>query len=399
MATLADASDVSRTERAWPRAASLSAEVHDSFAAVEGVWRALEREGVATPYQRLDFVRAFVEPMAEAGAFRPRFVVLSDACGRPRALLPLALRRAGPFRLASFVGGKHANFHLPLFAPEAALPDAGELRRILRRIGRTSLGIDAFLFSRQPVAWEGRLNPLAEGGRPSPSNAYRLTLDPDPARTIDRAFSRDARKKLRYKEKKLAETGAVCHRIARSEAEVDAFLAAFYAHKAVRFRELGIPNLFQDAAVRAFLRGAALTGLERGEPALELHALTVGERIAAVFGAVADRQRASGMVISFDGDPALARYSPGDVLLRGVIEGQCRAGRQIFDLGVGEARYKGICDEVEELVDTVIPLTWRGRIVAGAAVALARAKRWTKRTPWAWRLATDLRAKAMRLRG
>ena len=59
-----------------------------------------------------------------------------------------------------------------------------------------------------------------------------------------------------------------------------------------------------------------------------------------------------------------------------------------FDLGVGEARYKTtICDERDELVDTFVSVTAKGRLFAGVARARRSAKRWIKTQPRLLKLA------------
>jgi CelD/BcsL family acetyltransferase involved in cellulose biosynthesis len=215
---------------------------------------------------------------------------------------------------------------------------------------------------------------------------------------LGRAFSKDARKKLRYKTKKLNDLGPIAHRVARSAEDVDLILGAFLDHKRLRFREMGVANPFESAATQAFLHRASQAGLEEGWPALELHALSIDDRIVAVFGGAVDAVRCSGMFVSFDQRPEIARFSPGEVLLAEVVRHQCSRGRRVFDLGVGEARYKAsLCPEVEPLVDVTIAVTARGRLLAATASALLRAKGTVKRTPWLWttlgRLRT-LRARA-----
>ena len=113
----------------------------------------------------------------------------------------------------------------------------------------------------------------------------------------------------------------------------------------------------------------------------------------ATFGAAVDATRCCGMFTAFDPDPEIARASPGELLMLEVIRFQCGQGRSMFDLGVGEARYKSsLCDEIEELVDVILPVTARGQVYAEAAGALLRIKRLAKQTPWIWNLATRLRA-------
>lgn len=380
-----------------PRAgAALRVETVANVHAVEGVWRPLEASGVGSPYQRFDWVAAYVAAHRQIAAFEAPVVVVHDRAGEPLMLLPLEIRRGPAGRIADLIGGKHANFHVPLLRSGAARHlGPAETRQLLAEAGR-HLRIDAYAFTNVPLSWRGEPNPLAFEGRPSPSNGYKLILDADPEATLARAFSKDTRKKLRRKEKALAEIGPVAHRVARSEAEADAVLDVFLNLKRERFRELGIANPFEDPATERFLRAASRAGLDAGAPALELHTLTVGERVVAVFGAASDATRCCGMMIAFDPDPGVARNSPGDVLLTHVVRAQCLAGRDTFDLGVGEARYKSsLCDTVEELVDVAIPLTWRGRLHAAAAGAYGTAKRRVKQTPWLWRaVETGRRLKA-----
>jgi CelD/BcsL family acetyltransferase involved in cellulose biosynthesis len=224
---------------------------------------------------------------------------------------------------------------------------------------------------------------VAASARPNPSDAYRLALGPEAEPTLTRALSKAARKKLRQKERWLGALGPVAHRVARTAAEADRIRDAYYRQKAARFQALGLPLDTESAELRAFLRQASLAGLEAGAPAIELHALEVGDRIVATFGLAGDRRRASGMFISFDGADEVARCSPGDILVARVVAAQCERGREVFDLGVGEARYKSaFCDETEPLFTAILPVTARGRLYAGAVRGLVDAKRSIKQSPW-----------------
>ena len=352
------------------------------------LWEAVE---AGTPYQRLDWVRAYADAFAGPEGFALEVVTLRCRAGRVAALLPLAVGRRHGIRVGAILGGRHANFHLPPAdaAAGAALPAC------LAEIGRR-LGVDALLFTNVPRTWNGRKVPLATLGRPSPSSGHELALQGTGEATLTAALSKDARKKLRQKERYLAELGPVRHLVAGTPAEVDAVLAAFFAQKAERFAELGIADPFASPAARTFLRDACVSGLEAGRPAVELHALLAGERVVAAFGAAVDERRCSGMFISFNADPAFARCSPGDLLLARIIEASCRRGRTHFDLGVGEAPYKSrFCPDRVDLVDVAVPISRRGRVYLGAVQDIGAAKRWIKANPVAWKtvmLARRLRA-------
>lgn len=370
----------------------LNAEIVEDLGAVETLWRGMESDPavLATPYQRFDWVAAYARSAPEATL---RIVVLRDASGRPRVLLPLVVAREGGMQVARVVGAKHANYHMPLFASrEAAAMRPEDLIEPLRLLGRDA-GIDVYALSHQPRFWDGAANPMSFRAEPAPSDAYGLILGPDPDSTVKRVFSSDARKKLRSKEKKLVEAfGPVACRRATTAEEVERYLAAFYAQKAGRLAAMGLANPYADAAVRDFLaRGAALDG---GTSAIEVTALVASQtgRVFAVFAGAVDAQRYSGMMTSFDSDPAVSRSSPGDILLHHLIADQTARGRRAFDLGVGEARYKAnICDETIELGEVTIPVTLRGHLFALKAVVIARLKRRIKRDPRLMGLAMRLR--------
>lgn len=369
--------------------------VHD-LAGVENLWRQFEATAVATPYQRFDWIAAFSDTIGQAEGTRTLAAVAYDHCGKPTILLPLTVRRSHGLRTASILGGKHANYHMPLYEPAAlAGLDTATVLRFLRLVADDIGGLDAFLFINQPIKWRGAANPFAllRGG-PSPSDGYKIELDGEAAQRIIRGA---AHKNLRRKEKRLATMGAVSYVQAATAAEAEAVLAAFLAHKKERFRDVGIDNPFDGPAAEAFLLKACTARIEEAKPPIELFALKTGERIVAVIGGVADEQRFSDMIISFDADPEVSRSSPGHLLIVEVMRIMARRGIATFDLGVGEAHYKTIfCDSAEPLVDACVPVTAKGAAYAAAASSARAAKRFVKQTPWAWRMAQLARARIAR---
>ena len=377
-----------------PHRGGLTAEVFSDLAAVEGLWRGLESDPAVlmTPYQRFDWVAAYLGAGIEAGS-APRILVLRDESGRARVLIPLVVGRRGPLRVARVVGDRHANFHMPLFASrEAAAMRAEDLTEALVRAGRAA-GIDAYAFANQPRFWDGVPNPLGAGGLAAPSDAYGMLLGPDAEATLRRVFSGDTRKKLRAKERKLVEVlGPVEHRVARTPEAAAEIQAAFYAQKAARFASLGVADPFAEPAVQRFI-AAATTGEGERAPAVEVHALVASEsgRILATFGGAVDGARFCGMWTSFDTDPDLGRYSPGEILLHRLVGDQAARGRRALDLGVGEAGYKAkTCDETIELVELVVPVSPLSHGFVLASGLAVRLKHRIKRSPRLWAAAQRL---------
>lgn len=371
--------------RLWSRIS-----VEGDIAALEAEWRGLESTALVTPYQAYDWVRPFVETVGRAERMQFRFARVLDGSGATLALLPLVVTRRHGTRFAEFIGGKHANYHMGLYRPEFAQALGDEAAgALLREIGAAIGGIDALVFINQPVSWQGIANPTARlAAGASPSRAYKLALQQgDCEGTLRRSMSKHARKKLTTKRNRFAEFGTSELVRAQSEPEIERILDAFLAQKAARFAQMGLPDPFADPAIRAFLRQAA-SGSPGRAPIVELYSLDLQGRSVATYVGAVQGARFSGMATSFDLDSEAARTSPGEILLVELIRLKCHAGIAMFDLGVGEARYKTtICDDQDDLVDTFLPLTGKGRAYARFSQAKRALKRRIKASPVALKLA------------
>ncbi len=366
-------------------------EFFTSLAAAEPFWRELERDGVLTPYQRYDWVAAWHRNAGAAAGVAPLIAVGFDAAGNSLFLLPLGLVRRGSFRVARFLGDKHACFNFGPWRRGASISQA-DLAVVIARIRAAAPDLDAIELCDQPESWEGMQNPmLALPHQPSPSFGYRLRLGAPGDEVLARAYGASTRSKLRNKERKLQALPGYRYVRASTEADVDRFLDAFLAQKAERLADQGIKNVFAAAGVEAFLREACHHGLATGRPLIELHALDTKAGMLALFAGVNDGRRFSAMLTSFMlGEHS--RLSPGVILLNHLVTDCADRGLEYFDLGVGKAEYKtSLCDEVEVLFDSFVPLSPRGHLLAAALAAKASAKRVIKRSPLLWGAAQQIR--------
>lgn len=392
MSAIADRSE--RLAVAQRRSGSLKAwrsvTVVADIAALEQTWRDFEAHALLTPYQAFGWVSGFARTIGRASGMDLRYAVLRDACDKPLAILPLVVTRRLGTRFAGFIGDKHANYHMGVYAPDfAASLDAEGARTMLAEVASAMGGLDAFVFMNQPAQWQGIANPLASlAAGPSPSSAYKLALNSaDCEGTLRRAISSHAHKKMKNKRNRFASFGASRVAKADSPAEVARILGAFLDQKAARFRAMGIPNPFDEPGVCDFLKQASLS--HGGAPAaLELYSLDLDGRAVATYVGTQQGTRFSGMATSFDMEGEIAKTSPGEILLVDLIKLKCQEGVAVFDLGVGEARYKTtICDDKDDLVDSFVPLTGKGRAFATFARAKRSAKRRIKASPVLLKLA------------
>jgi CelD/BcsL family acetyltransferase involved in cellulose biosynthesis len=352
-----------------------------SFEPLAAKWRFLEANGLATPYQTLDWVQSWSGAMAGPGRETPMIVACRDARGKVIALFPLGVQTRMGARVASFLGGKHANMAMGLFDKSAAKTLTGrDLAAIFAEVADRQ-EIDLFHFRNQPLAWDGLPNPLALlRQRSSAVSVWMTLLQADGEAMVRGLMSSESRKKLRHKERKLGDLGAVSYVQAKDEAEAEAVLAAFLRQKAERFAAMGLANPFASDAVQAFLRTGVRAGLAEGRPAIGLYAMKSGERILAVFGGAINQGRFTGMFTSFDADPVVSRYSPGDLLLLNLIKMMCARGLAAFDLGAGDAHYKNdYCSTEEPLFETLLPMTLKGGAAALAIGGALSAKRIMKK--------------------
>ena len=370
---------------ALPASPFVRIETYADSAPILDAWRELESEAPCSIYQTRAFVLPWVDTLGRKARMEPRFILARDRDRRPAALLCLGLVRRGPIRVATWLGGKDANFNMPLLRRPAAWTEA-DLKRLLHEAARAcgASAPDVFDLPNQPARWTGggntvSLNPMSHlANDASPSFAHGTTLPASAETLFAEKLSKDARKKLRKKEAKLASFGPLAYRVATGLDERTRVLDTFLAQKVARFRARGIASDFDAPEMRAFIEAASAPN----GSGIELHALYAGERIVAVYGGAAHGDRWSGMFNSFDSDDEIAKTSPADLLLMRIIAACCAAGLGQFDLGIGEARYKAaLCDEAIPLFDSFVPVTLRGRAYALAARMWVSAKRRIKRNP------------------
>ncbi|MGO9004225.1 MAG: GNAT family N-acetyltransferase [Beijerinckiaceae bacterium] len=360
-----------------------SVEVHETATEILPAWSELERVAPCSAYQTRAFVLSWLATLGKAVGLAPLFVAAKDAEGRVVALFCLGVEERGALRRAVFLGSKDSNFNLGLFrAPEMFTRADVEavLRAAAKALGRKAP--DIFLLVNQPHVWAGMENPFALlPHQPSPSYAYGAHLPRGAEEFFAAKQSKERRKKLRKKEARLAEMGALRH-ISNSDPEAArAILATFFAQKAARCEAQAIDADFADPCRQSFYEALSLPSADHA-PALELHALACGSRIVAVFGGMFHRDCFNGMIISFESDPDIARSSPGELLLLRAIAAQCQRGAGSFDLGIGEAGYKTIyCDTPIALFDVLFPITLKGKLYAALESLRLRLKRAVKQEP------------------
>ncbi|MGH6683144.1 MAG: GNAT family N-acetyltransferase, partial [Pseudolabrys sp.] len=256
-------------------------EVFEDMAAAEPHWRALEQvDSLATPYQRYDFLKLWQRHVGAAAGVTPLIVVGFNALAMPLFLWPFCRQTVGRWRTIEFLGGKHVNFNMGLWRRDIATTiGAADIRAAVERLAPHA---DALLLTGQSLTWEGTTNPFALLPHQRSANfGFSGSLIADFDALLRARTNAGARKKMRKKERALANYGSVRFALAGSETELRGILDAFFKQKSVRMRAIGVADAFADAEVRRFIEAAATEQLCDGGPLIEIYALSVNDIVVA----------------------------------------------------------------------------------------------------------------------
>ncbi|MCD0421675.1 GNAT family N-acetyltransferase [Rubrivivax sp. JA1024] len=389
MAVLTEARTADRAAATQSRIARV--DIVRDLALAEPTWRALEHSGgYFSPYQRFDFLNAWQRHVGSAERIEPFVAIARDADDRPLLLLPLGVERKFGIGVASFLGGKHATFNMPLWRRDfAASADTRDLDALLNGL-RTAGGVDVLALLQQPLRWNDLANPMALLPNQPSVNDCPVLLLPAGAAPND-LVSNSMRRRLKGKERKLQDLPGYRYGQARTPADIDRLLDAFFRIKPVRMAAQHLPNVFADPGVADFIREACAAELPGGGRAIEIHAIECDDEMIAIYAGVADGSRYSMMFNTYTLSDA-ARYSPGLILMRHIIDHYAARGYRFIDLGIGSDDYKKIfCKDLEPIFDSHIALSPRGRVAAAALAAVGRGKHMVKHSPAMMQLVRRLR--------
>lgn len=358
----------------------------------ETAWRSLERADVAvTPYQTFELLDAWYSTVGESEGLTPLIAIAYDRDNQPLALLPLAVSRENGAHVARFMGGKHPTFNMPIWQRSFVTDiTPAEIRVLTDAIRNAGDGVDVLALTQQPLSWRGIANPFAHlASQPSTNACPRMTMKAG-SKPEDRV-STSTRRRLRNKERKLQSLAGYRYLVATTDEDINRLLDEFFIIKPQRMALSKLPNVFADDATKAFIRNACLRKRPNGNRAIELHALECDDEMISVFACVADGERFSTMFNTYTISEN-ARYSPGLILLREMIDHYGEHGYTSYDFGVGSDEYKmTFCKEDEPIVDSFIPLTARGRFAALGMSSINHAKRLVKHNPALMQMAQMLR--------
>lgn len=299
---------------------------------LEPAWRDLwARCPDASPFQHPAWLLPFCCHLA---AGEPGAIAIREGGGEGGALvglLPLEIERGG--QAGRLLGAGPSDYLDALVDPRfpgaasALLAPLGDPRSPLRRCDLEQLRPSSPLLSAS----------LPRGVRDdcAPQDVCpALPLAPGEADPLG-AVPPGLRARLRQEARRLGRQGPLRFEVAGAR-DLEELLEALFDLHTRRWAERGGPGVLAGEAVRRFHRAAAPGLLAAG--LLRLHALRVGERVAAALYLLMTPGRAWYYLGGFD--PELGRYSAGSLLLERAIERAAAEGARELDFLRGVEPYK-----------------------------------------------------------
>jgi CelD/BcsL family acetyltransferase involved in cellulose biosynthesis len=308
--------------------------IDSSLAACEELWRAAFDHCAGYVFQTFEWQSAYQTTIGDAEGVRPFIVHVTDRTGATLLLLPLGIYRLGALKVLRFLGGAVTDYNAPLIDRDfAGRIGAADFALLWRAIVARLPSVDIAWLRRMPETIEGEINPMTRlRGAVHAQNAYGARL-PDSLASFKPPHQSDSRRQR----KRLAEKGTVAALVPVPADRTLETIQAVACQKSRRWRETGAPDMFARPGYLDFYQS-----LTEGRFRLEgvhVSRLQVGETVVASHWGVLFNDRFYYLLPGFVGGEWV-RYSCGRLLLESLFEWCVSHRVRVFDLTVGDERYK-----------------------------------------------------------
>lgn len=355
--------------------------VFNSFDQAQGLWRSFENEAEYFAFQRYDWLKNWHEFIGACQDLTVCITVVERPFGSRLMLLPLGIERRGSVRCLVWLGGAITDYQGPLLAADAGdCLDARVFPELWKKIRDCLPPHDAVVLEKQPEFIGTQPNPFLHLPHfPNISNAHFTQLGDDFQEFLRVKRSDHWRSMERKKERRLEKLGTLFFRMATDTQDVQRILQEMMRQKSQGYHALGIPDIFADPGYRRFF--AHMTAHHVKDGFVHLSALMLNERMLATHWGLVHRGRFYCYLPTYARDE-LSRFSPGNSLLRRLMEWSIGQRLDVFDFTIGDEAYKyHWCDRELRMFDCLRANNVRGWLYIAPLKLGRRAKRWILRSP------------------
>jgi CelD/BcsL family acetyltransferase involved in cellulose biosynthesis len=287
-------------------------------------------------YQSREFLDIWMNTIGKASRIETYLVVIRDDAGQPVMYLPLAIETSFNVRLLRFVDCGIADYNAPILAA-GYKPSRQEFDELWAEVLSLLPGFDVIDLKKIAGDVDGAFNPLtyldcAPYGQDG--HAMRLLVEPG-KKTASNSLVRLSRKLDRYYDE-IGAIGEPIFVVNPGGPMSDLVTQNLFDLKRRKYAQTQIADFLATPGVTEFYREIASS---RPTGAIgHLSALMIGDTVVSAHLGFVGRGRFYHILPAYDAD--YARYRPGHILLRYLVDGAVKQGIETFDLGVGNESYK-----------------------------------------------------------
>ncbi|MFK4824386.1 GNAT family N-acetyltransferase [Paenochrobactrum sp. BZR 588] len=336
-------------------------------------------------FQSKTFLAAWAKSYGARTDCKMLFVEVYDADNKPLIFLPFAMRQQHGINTLTFTDHDVCDYNAPVLFQDFTLWSKTQVQALLNMILAALPPVDVINLQKMPQ-WVGEQpNPLFLISNQTHAEAGHFSTLDQPWQKLEKSLHRIKNTKQRYRN--LLRMGGFEFKIAETDDERHAFIAALIAQKQRRFVETNVPGFHEHPEKQQFFE---LATDDFGQAqTLHLAALLMNGEIIATLWGLLDGKTYFGMMISHEAEH-WSKYSPGMVLHYLVMQNLHEQGFAVLDLGVGDEAWKvNMCDGVRLLHNYKAALTLKGRLTLMAKsllTGLRSTRIWQAIRPLKWKL-------------
>jgi CelD/BcsL family acetyltransferase involved in cellulose biosynthesis len=312
---------------------------HNDIADVRDTWRTLEAHGTSTVYQSLLWSQTWVNSALCTTDITPLLINGQNRDGDPLFVLPLQIRRKHGVLILEFLTTPLQSYGHLVCSPWCNT-GAGQAWFEEHFISILDMAgyFDVVNLRDMPADLHGLRHPfVAHFNLHAPDSSLTTHFAPDIDTFISQRRSSDSRKNMRWRDTKLARAGKLEFSASLMGSELLQAADELFIHQGRRLAEAGVADPFGESE-REFFR-ALLEKSASSNAVFKLLRLSIdGQGISSILAAF-HGNTCSNIMTSLAQTP-LRKYSPGDFVLRKLIELGCELGFTHLDLGIGDHDYK-----------------------------------------------------------
>ena len=347
---------------------------HDTLATVAPLWREFQERALGHPFQRYEFVSAWLEHVG-AGSVAPFICVAETSPGDTVLLLPLGVEAGRFTRRLVWLAQDVSDYTAPLIeAGFAERLDQTALMTLWPNVLALAPPVDYLHLAKQVETIGDAANPFfALNSQPHTCSAYSAELVAPWEDYHAGKRSAKSRRRLREKEKRLARHGEVRLVFHTDVCERVRIIEDILRLKSAQLDEIGGRNIFSRPDVQRFF--AALVADPAAIPATPVFTLYAGDTPAAAGFGLIHARRFYYVIPTYRPD-VFHNCSAGAILLNRLLEWSIDQGFTTFDFTLGDEAYKFDWADTELAIGhALVPLTIKGRMAAAARTGWIELKR------------------------